>query len=236
MKWLQSARHWLVCTGLSVVLGVTAGCSQPIPFSTTAAPAWPPPDFAFVDDGLLQLVSQSGVVTTTDLPTAAALPAASKSGELVLYAEAVGDKWQLVELNTVSGITTSLTPLAVLPSQLLFSADDDLALMIVADQLYLIFVPQQRLVRVHEGVEQAVFSASNQRVEYRTNDGRLLSREFAVDGNLTPATNLDTDPFVDLAIPERANQVMAGWSNHDLGVYSVDTGGNVTLIQFDDTH
>jgi hypothetical protein len=221
--WYRSA---LIC------LLLFSGCAQwdTIGFKTTPAP-YPAADFAYVYNGRLQLVSQSGVVTSTTVEAEQAQPAVSADGTTLLYTISVGEKSQLMLLNLTTTASTALTPLASAPQQLLFSSDQDLALVIVEQDLYLLFIPQQRLVRVHEGVQQAMFSESNQRVEYQTTDGRLLSREFAADGSLADALALADDPFTDLQLPERAGQITAGWSKHGLGVYSVDSAGHVTLIE-----
>lgn len=221
--WYRSA---LVC------LLLLSGCAQwdSIGFKASPTP-YPAADFAYVYNGALQLVSQSGVVTSTTVAAENILPAVSADGTALLYTIRVGEKSQLMLLNLTTTASTALAPLASAPQQLLFSSDQDLALVIVEQDLYLLLIPQQRLVRVHEGVQQAIFSDSNQRVEYQTTDGRLLSREFAADGSLGDALALANDPFADLEIPERAGQVAAGWSKHDLGVYSVDSAGHVTLIE-----
>ncbi len=220
--------------GLLVLMLVLTGCTQVSSLiNTSTGTTIPPADFAFVDAGKIQIVNVSGEVTATAVSAADALPAVSIEGTHILYVEQIGEKNQLVDWQTDNDQSELISPLAGLPTQLEFSADEDTALIVVDQQLYLIFLLQHRLVRVHEGVEQAKFSDSNQRVEYRTTDQRLLSREFAVDGSLADAKALASDPFADLVIEERPNTRVAGWSKHGLGVYYVDVTGAITLVQYE---
>lgn len=219
--------------GLLLASVVFAGCTQVTSLVSPTAVSIPPADFAFVQAGKIQTISLNGEVTVTDIAAADSLPAVSNVGTRILYAEMIADKYQLMLWQTDTNQTEPITALAALPTQLMFSDDEDLALMIVEQQLYLVFIPQYRLVRVHEGVEVAGFSASNQRIEYRTTDQRLLSREFAVDGSLADAKALAADPFADLVIQDRPDTRMAGWSKHGLGVYYVDIAGEVTLVEYE---
>lgn len=219
-------------TTLLVAVLLLSGCNQLNYLGQKPTASYPAADFAYVYGGVIQLVDQAGVVTPTTVQAEPVLPAVSADGQAVLYTIGIGKKTQLMLLNLQTATTTPLAPFNASPSQLLFSSDSDLALVIAEADLYLLFIPQQRLVRVHEGVKQAMFSDSNQRVEYQTTDGRLLSREFAADGSLADALSLAADPFTELALPDRSDQIMAGWSKHDLGVYSVDSAGRVTLIEY----
>lgn len=224
MNWRYS---WLA----TVLL--VAGCAQLPQWNQSNAAALPAADFAFVYDNQLQLVSPAGVVTPTAIVAANTLPAVSQDGTAVLYAETIDDKYQLSLLHTDTGVSETIVGTTALPSQLLFSEDADIALIIMDEQLFLMFVPQRRLVRVHEGVIQAGFSSSNQRIEYQTADNRLLSREFVLDGSLADAKALPSNPFLDLVIETRDNTIMAGWSKQGSGVYYVDTQGNVTLVEYE---
>lgn len=118
------------------------------------------------------LVGSLATGCTQPVDTTANLNQSADNQSNALYTVKLGDHYQLMFHDQ------PIAPLPAEPSQITFSSDPDLALLIVDEALYLVALQPARLTRVYEGVSRAEFSDSNRRVLFTTTDGRQLSQDL----------------------------------------------------------
>lgn len=188
----MTGRYWLLVAACLTQLG----CQAVVPFNpleTNSANQLA--DFAYVQADQLHLVDRDGTLVDTVQSASAPLAVVNYAGDQVVYVQAVTDKFQLMQYDVATTQTTAIMPLVTKPTTMSFSAEDASLLLITDGQLYTYLFPQQRSLRVHEGVTAAYFLPSGKSIVYLTTAGATLQRDLTVSGELTAATTVTELPF-----------------------------------------
>lgn len=184
--------HWLLAIMCLTQLGCQSVVQQPVRMAVAPEQL---ADFAYVSADTLQLVLRDGTMIDTEQPAAQSTAVVSYAGDQVVYVQAVTDKFQLMHYDVATAQTTAIMPLVAKPTTMSFSATDASLLLITDGQLYTYLFPQQRSLRVHEGVTAAYFLPSGKSIVYLTTTGATLQRDLTVSGELTAATTVTELPF-----------------------------------------
>ncbi len=195
MKWLSGSSLGIF---FSLLL---AGCVQS-PSTISTSQVMTTADVAYVYGDhiwLYNTVSEQQQQLSTDAIQINGLglthPVLSANGEVVIFVQTVAQTgannyYELWEYSLIDQTTQLLATHEITPQHLHIAPNGQYLTYMVGDVLYLTDLKTATTTRLHEGATDSAWSPNSRRIVYTTNDDRILTRQFEVNGELTEPQTL----------------------------------------------